>query len=444
MAEKFPTTIKASQYFYHKSYIPTYYWIYVFLEQWLSARIFRNDPSRVFMASSSYAFRRRFELTDASENYDDIEASSLRFPFANYDPLDVGWSRDERPAANPAPLIYNGIYEGITKIRAASVIQKIPVTFYFDREDDARLAYDKLYFYTYNEHYYSTVIPYSQYSYYPDGNRSSGTNLNLPIVIKIPTINFNPTFKEKDWLQKNRIFTITANLDVRSYAIFPPSQPDYTEDLSGSDYVDNYDDGGSAYYLVDDVILNLSNGAYDIAAYDSVDSFPEKGTSGVIYVDSTLKDENRPIGESEVKSINKYYIWNEFLNNNNGGYESYNSSSFCASSVRASGTLGDGSVRINRLYVKEKGATSGTISWNLQNPEDLSKVDIYVNNNVSPITLDSSAREYTLSNLNSDTTYCLYFFFYDKNGNITKLWIELRTDKEIISAPLNSLVGTTW
>ena len=80
----FNVDASVSKYYIHSSYIPTYYYVYIFIEQWLAANIFRNDLSRVFMASNDYAFRRRFELTDMSENYEDIDASSLRFPFGNY------------------------------------------------------------------------------------------------------------------------------------------------------------------------------------------------------------------------------------------------------------------------------------------------------------------------------------------------------------------------
>ena len=152
----FNVDASVSKYYIHSSYIPTYYYVYIFIEQWLAANIFRNDLSRVFMASNDYAFRRRFELTDMSENYEDIDASSLRFPFGNYWAQNTGWKVDDRPAANTAAQVYEGLYLGTTKVRAVNVTLPVGIQLYFDREDDARLAYDRLFFYSFNRHFYST------------------------------------------------------------------------------------------------------------------------------------------------------------------------------------------------------------------------------------------------------------------------------------------------
>ena len=215
--------IKASQYYIYRSYVSTYYYVYMRLEEWLKEIIFRNDESRTFLASDEYAFRRRFELTDTSKNYNDVEASSLQFPFANYWPLNTGWQPDTRIVANPAALVYAGIYEGDTKIRAASVSLPISITFYYDREDDARMAYEKLLFYTYNEHYYDIDVPYA------------GNTLGIPFILRVNNLRFNPTFNETDWLNKNRIFTISVEFDIRTYVLYPPEQPDYDVDLDADD-----------------------------------------------------------------------------------------------------------------------------------------------------------------------------------------------------------------
>ena len=153
-------TFASKQFYIHKSFLNTYYYVYMALEDWIAANVFRNDSSRVFLASDDYVFRRRFELTDMSINFNDLDIASLNFPFANYWPLNTGWKGADRLAANPAALVYEGIYEGDTKIKAAASVLEIPVTFYFDREDDARLAYEILYFKTFNEHYYSIEYKY--------------------------------------------------------------------------------------------------------------------------------------------------------------------------------------------------------------------------------------------------------------------------------------------
>lgn len=444
----FPTSIKATQYYLHRSYIPTYYWIYVFLEQWLASAVFRNDSSRVFMASNDYAFRRRFELTDMSQNYDDIDASHLRFPFANYWPLNTGWVADKRPAANTAPLVYLGIYEGNTKIRAAAVTHDIPVQLYFDREDDARLAYDRLFFYTYNEHYYSTDIPYGSYGRHPDGTISPGNILKLPINIVLEGLSFNPQFKEKDWLQQNRIFVIQATFKCRSYSIFPPEQPDYTQDIDSSEFDGEYDDGVVSYYPVEDVILNVLDKSWNIEVYDT--DFPRPGKSGTIYVKSELPE---GIIESEeaqnIPKIYRYYIWNPLIvkeDMNNGDYELYDPCKIDANSIRVYRKSSENTIVINKLFFEAKDASSGTLKWDVadESLEYLSKIRLTIDSYKESIELDSSIKEYNLNNLLPNTQYYAYVEFVAIDGTITKLRVSFKTWNQVKESNPNSLVGVTW
>lgn len=253
------------------------------LEKWISEYVFRNDLSRVFLASNEYAFRRRFELTDMSRNFKDIDISSLKFPFANYWPLNTQWSFDERFAALNAQLIYKGIYENDTNIKAMPSTITIPAVFYFDREDDARLAYEIIYFKSLNEHYHSIEVPYSN------------STLQLPVNIKVQDIKFNPDFKENDWLKNNRIFTLYCSFFLRSYVISPPLQPDYDKTLDTNGYLSDgslYYDGIENYYLVEDVILHQKN-------------FNDLYTS-ILTVSGSLQDSSIRIDKLYVSEVNTH------------------------------------------------------------------------------------------------------------------------------------------
>ncbi len=220
------------------------------LEQWISRAVFREDASRVFLASNDYAFRRRFELTDMSRNFNDIEISSLKFPFANYWPLNSSWEPDNRVAALNAKLMYEGIYENDVKIKAIPSTISIGSVFYFDREDDARLAYEMIYYHKINEHYYSTIVPFG------------GNTLEIPVNMEIVNITFNPDTNESSWLQNNRIFTIKVDFKLRSYVLFPPEQPNYKLDLDVNGYLSDgtlYGDGIDKYFLTEEVILRQKN-----------------------------------------------------------------------------------------------------------------------------------------------------------------------------------------
>lgn len=434
--------IIASQFYCHRSYVPTYYWVYIFLEQWLASTVFRNDTSRVFMASNDYAFRRRFELTDMSQSYDDIEASSLRFPFANYWPHNTGWVADDRIAANTAPLVYLGIYEGNTKIKAASVTHTIPVQFYFDREDDARLAYDTLLFYTYNEHYYSTEIPYGTNSTYEDGSFSPGNTLNLPVNINLKGLTFNPSFKEKDWLTSNRIFVISAEFECRSYIITPPAQPVYTVDTSSTFEDNNYQDDIVSYYPVEDVIFNMVNKTWDIATYEGgKNNFPDKGKTSTLYVDSSLTEDTKESLEAQsILPSNRYWIWNSLK----GDYELFNPYEYDANSFRLYQKVSRSIIEVDSLYFKGDTSTTGDFKWAVNNIDQLQEIQITLDNLKEVITLDPTSTDYRITNLVPNSLYYAYFTFISKDGTPTKLRVEFKTRKEYTDSNANSLVGLTW
>lgn len=227
----------ARQFYKHEAYTATRYALYIALEQWLSKLVFRRDTTRVYLASDEYAFRRRFELTDTSQSYDQVQASSLRFPFANYWPGNDGWRPDERAAANTAALVVVGLSENTRTLRAMAVTSDITTTFYFDREDDARLAYEFLLWNAFREQLMYTTVQWKD------------EILSIPLNIKIQDLTFNPDYKEKNWLEEQRIFTISARLELRSHIPQPPEQPEYASDIS---VVDN-----ERYVLTEEVILDM-------------------------------------------------------------------------------------------------------------------------------------------------------------------------------------------
>lgn len=231
------TETQAKPFYKHETFTATYYPLYIALEQWLSTNIFRQDLTRIFLASDEYAFRRRFELTDTSEAYDNISASSLQFPFANYSPSNSGWMPDEREATNSAALMLTGVSFQTRLLRAMAVQTSIGVSFYFDREADARLAYEALLWLSYRERFLYTSVGYR------------GEMLDLPLNIKIQDLSFNPDFKESSWLTQNRIFVIKAALDLRSFSLQPLAQPMYTLDAIPED--------SERFYLTEETVLQL-------------------------------------------------------------------------------------------------------------------------------------------------------------------------------------------
>ena len=345
------------------------------LEDWIAANVFRNDSSRVFLASDDYVFRRRFELTDMSINFNDLDIASLNFPFANYWPLNTGWKGADRLAANPAALVYEGIYEGDTKIKAAASVLEIPVTFYFDREDDARLAYEILYFKTFNEHYYSIDMPYST------------STLGLPVNIKIEGLTFNPSYNENNWLKENRIFTVKATFNVRSYSILPPVQPDNNLTLDVNGYLSDgtiYNDGIERYYITEEVWMNLMN-------------------------------------------------YNDLI----------------TSSIMVNGQVADNNIKINKLVVSEVSTNSAKISWEVPEGEKISRITLNIAMKANSIEVSPEKNYYILDGLSAGGFYTGFITFYNENKASKKLSFTVSTllsqsQLEMKKSPTNTLVGLSW
>ena len=452
--------LAAKQYYIHKSYVNSYYHIYKYIEKWFTSNIFRNESSRVFLASDEYCFRRRFELTDTSKNFDTLEFESLRFPFANYWPLNTGWKADSRFAANPAPLVYEGIYVGNTRVRAASGVMDVPITIWFDREDDARFAYDKLYFFSFNEHNDSVNVPYGRSdTLNNDGTFSQNTNvLGLPVVLEIKDLQFNPQFKETDWLKKQRVFVIKCTVQMRSYLIYPPDQPDEELDLNPDGTLSDggvYEDGTSFYYIVDDVILNLSNGENtkvqtfdagynpDTFEYCGTKHFPEVGERGVVYVDSHCEPEdlgkNRPITMYVWDEVNERYIVPEY--------------ELDCHSIRYNGTYQPSMLDITKLdYITRVTPFDNEISWSYGenlSPDDIERIELHLYNYKDITTIDPQSLSYKLEGLKSNSQYYGYILFISKDGDSKKFVINFVTpmskeDEQKRQGTLNSLVGITW
>lgn len=200
------------RYYDENTFTNTYYALYIALERWMSKEVFKEDISRVFLASPDYAFRRRFELTDTTTSFDKMKVASLNFPFANYWPLNSGWKPTKRLGVNSASFVEVGISARSGILKAMMVDTDIESIFYFDREDDARQAYEILLWQSYRERNYSTTVSWKE------------ELLSIPLSIKINNLEFNPEYNEKDWLESNRIFTIKSTINLRSFTLAPKKQ----------------------------------------------------------------------------------------------------------------------------------------------------------------------------------------------------------------------------
>lgn len=369
-----PVEIQARQYYIHDGYIPVYYYVYEALEKWIANTVFREDRSRVILSSNEYAFRRRFELTDMTHSYRDLEISSLHFPFANYWPLNIGWSSETRTAANPAALLYTGIYTARSCIRASNANLTVPVNFYFDREDDARFAYSKLYFYTFNEFSEEETITFQN------------EEIGLPVVLSIKSLEFNPQFKETDWLKQNRIFVISASINLRTYLIAPPDQPMWDQDISSDGFLTNgeiYDTGADDYNLVHVVETTTS----------SMNDLSEESFHKLIY----------------------------------------------------EGAIEESKVLVNYLRIDSATEDSVRIIWEVENSDELESIKIKKSGEKTYLAVPVTDTTYTFTDLAADSEYKIYVKFTLKSGVSKRLSLLIRTREASPDDSLEDpLIGLSW
>jgi hypothetical protein len=203
----------------------SYYSVQIALEEFIAAKVLRGDLSRILFTSDSFVFRARMEQQDRSTAYQ--AASSLKFPFANYW-YEGFWEKDQRPGSQQASQQITGLNLGAGSfIRSRAVQTTIPFTFYFNSDNDARIAYEKLqWIFSPRSAIIASTVKYKE------------SDIIIPVVVSLEQITYNPTYTEKEWLVQNRIIPISAKLLVRTYALGPNIQTPVTNGLISGDKED--------------------------------------------------------------------------------------------------------------------------------------------------------------------------------------------------------------
>jgi hypothetical protein len=208
-----------------QKYGMSYYSVQIALEQFIAAKILRGDLSRILFTADSFIFRARMEQQDRSTTYQ--AASSLKFPFSNYW-YDGFWERDDRTGSNQATQQFTGVnMSSGSLIRSRAVMTTIPFTFYFNSDNDARIAYEKLqWVFNPRSVIISTVVRYKE------------ENIRIPVVITLEEMNYNPEYTEKEWLSQNKIIPIKASFKIRTYTLGPNIQTPILNGINSGDIED--------------------------------------------------------------------------------------------------------------------------------------------------------------------------------------------------------------
>jgi hypothetical protein len=243
--------------FYAKTYwANSYYAALLPLEYFLSQVLLRGDMTRVLWSSEDIAFRKRFQSVGIENggDFETIQPQTLNFPFVSYWYTGGLWTPDDRPfSVQPMQMIRGTWTEGLpANLRAMAVKTSFDATAYFDRDDEARMGYEAMLWEQQPKGpvQFATTLGWR------------GVDLVVPVNITIESIEFNPEYKEGDWLKKQRMVPIKMKFVVRTYILFFPHQlnSDGTRRLAtpfstGAVTVDPEED---KVYITEEVILNFA------------------------------------------------------------------------------------------------------------------------------------------------------------------------------------------
>lgn len=203
--------------------------IAILLEDLIKKTIFRrndlntNSISRVIMASSGFEFRKRFiqigkdETIKKNENLElenkeleDIELDDIiaqkddmkLLPFATYDILNHNIEPiiTDNSYALESGYALSSQYVSVPMIKG---VLKLPVKFYFSRYEDLQTCYQIILYESYTSRVLSTEYLYNNIML-----------INIPVSVKPLQIVFNKSSNEKEWLTKNKIFTLECTYEI--------------------------------------------------------------------------------------------------------------------------------------------------------------------------------------------------------------------------------------
>lgn len=209
------------------------------LEEILSKYLFNNDKERAIYSSKDYAYRRRFELIDTSEKFENVQASSLQLPFFNYTFSNATWSPKKEVRTFSSEEFGILAPSQVTSIRIIPATTSLTVYFHFDREDDFRLAQDVLQFLG------------STYRYSYKETSFLGSSIKIPFRFEFKTVK-RDSIREEEWLKKQKIFLLEADVEVYTQIFFPIVNYVGEESINESEF----------YILSEKVISNFMTGKY--------------------------------------------------------------------------------------------------------------------------------------------------------------------------------------
>lgn len=206
--------------------------------------LFVKDNTRVIYASDAYAFRARSQVSRGNEN-SDLQPNDLNFPFMNISLDQGGISLQDTRLYSSYEARTTGVYieELGKKVKLFPMTMRFKGTYFTTQMADAQLAISRLF------RLASTELVLQPSLWYND------TEIKNVAKIEFDDIVLDDLYQETDWLEKNRIHTLSISVSASTYLvdIYPGAftDEDYPS-ISGEG--EGSGDGGK-YWTVRKVLL---------------------------------------------------------------------------------------------------------------------------------------------------------------------------------------------
>lgn len=393
-----------------KDFISTDLMVKIGLEWFLSTLLFKGDFTRVLYSKEDIVFRRRTETVGKGfvKGDNNINHVSLGLPFACYSAAG-SYEEDDRPASMNTAMAVKGWIDPDTGIvvKAQPVKINYQITAFFSSLRDVDKA--------------ATILYWDQYPkapvYMSVENDVAGLKVDIPINVTIETIDQNPNYNEKEWLEKSKIFPIKIGVTVRSYQILIEDVEDIIKlpiRFSGL-YAYNDEDivftqKTSLVWANEKWTPHLKGKVRDLSAEELIPDM-----RNTIVIDNS----------EEKEAIYTDNNGKEVIINNNGKTVKEKIDDVIADTVEGYFSQ-DRQCTLDELKQSAETENSVTISWEIKESEiaNFESITVYIPGFCSQGIYDAETKELKIEGLNPGSSYDCTIIVYSNNK--TKLTYNLK------------------
>lgn len=174
---------------------------------YLESVLFKDDPNRIVFATNDFAFRARLQDLSKDDVNSNIQTNTLNLPFVNFGIGDISLESTK---------LFNSYYNaniGRYFEEIDSTLQFYPITieyegcFYSHNASDAQIVLEKLFKQSRTQTILSPILYYKN------------TELKDYGELTYSSIKYDDKYKESDWLEKNRIHTVSFGISINTFLV---------------------------------------------------------------------------------------------------------------------------------------------------------------------------------------------------------------------------------